>query len=484
MEELDIFLIGKKSVHGILALISRQFFLQLISIVAFLIISSKLSSYEIGIYTAVIAIQRVISFVTDFGLGAALVQKKDSLTNDDITTSFTLQSGLTLAIFLLVFIFQFYIFSFFRLDYAGGMLLLTLVFSIFLSSFKTIPSILLERHIRFDKLIIPQIIESLVFNFVLILLVLKQFGIASYTWAFLLSSLIGIPAYYAVSPWRMRIGISRQSLHHLKFGTQFQIKNILATVKDDMLTVILTRFLSFGEIGYIGFAQRIAFLAYRFIVDSVTKVTFSTYSRLQEDKAVLKKAIEKSLFFVSSFMFPVLTGLILTMPYFIKYYSHWQNKWEPALFSLIFFCLNAMISSLSGILINVLDATGRVKITLYMMVFWTILTWTITPILIWFLGYNGVALASFLVTLTIGITVYFVKQFVEFELFRNINKPVISAVCMGIVVFIFTRLIVHDLITLSIVIMLGALTYLTCFYLIAKDELFEGISIIRSKYGK
>lgn len=482
--EIDLTHVGRKSVYGILALISRQFVLQIISVIAFLVISARLSVSDIGIYTAVIAIQRVISFFTDFGLGAALVQKKDELTQSDLKTSFTIQALVTFSIFVLVFSLQRFIFAFFRLDGHGGALLLVLVFSIFLSSFKVIPSILLERKIQFEKLIIPQIAESLVFNVVLIVLVLQHFGIASYTWAFLLSSVIGIPIYYAISPWKLALGIDREALHHLKFGAQFQVKNILATIKDDMLTVILTKFLSFGEIGYIGFAQRISFMTYRFVVDSVTKVTFSSYARLQHDITVLRKAIEKSLFYVSASMFPILTGLILTMPYFIQYYGKWHHKWEPALISITFFCLNAMVSALSGILVNVLDATGKVKWTLYLMVFWTVLTWTLTPLLIWLFGYNGVAAASFLVTLTVGITVYLVKKYISFHFWASIIKPVIATLIMGGVVFFTTKFFVSNLLTLILCILFGGLVYLSCFYFIAREELFEGISIIRRKYGK
>jgi len=472
MEEIDISLIAKRSVHGVFALISRQFVLQLISLGAFFLISSLLRVSDIGMYTAVIAIQRIINFFTDFGLGAALVQKKDHITQEDITTSFTMQAGSTLFIFLLIFLFREYIEAYFRLNAAGVRLLLVLVFSIFLSSFKTIPSILLERGIHFSKLVIPQILESLTFNGILVALVLRKFGIDSYTWAFLISSLIGIPCYYYVSPWKIRIGISKESLKHLKFGAQFQAKNILATIKDDLLTVILIKFLSFTEIGYIGFAQRIAFFVFRYIVDSVTKVTFSTYSRIQIHTQHLRQAIEKSLFFISATMFPVLAGIIITAPYLIRYFPRWHNKWEPVLFSLTFFCLNAMVSSISNILVNVLDATGKVKITLQLMVLWTTLTWILTPLFIFTMGFNGVSVASFLVTGTIILTVYLTKKVVQFELFRNIYKPIIATLLMSGFVAFFTKMIVVNVLSLSVVIVLGGVIYAGILYLIAKNEFY------------
>src|SRR3989344_4945337 len=106
MQNLDFDSIIKKSVRGIIALISRTFFLNIISFGAFLVITGFLPPSEFGIYTVVIAMQRVISFFTDFGLGAALIQKKQELRKEDVKTSFTIQAGISLLIFLLVFAFQ------------------------------------------------------------------------------------------------------------------------------------------------------------------------------------------------------------------------------------------------------------------------------------------------------------------------------------------------------------------------------------------
>jgi len=482
MDELDLLSLGKQSVHGVFALISQTFILQIISTAALLTVLTILPPSDVGIFVAVTALRRIIDFFTDFGFGAALIQKKEELTQQDLRTSFTIQAGITFLIFIMVFLLRTQVSSYLKLNGQGENLLLALIFSVFLSSFKTIPSILLERKIQFHKLVIPQVAESLVYNVLLVILVLKGFRVDSYTYSFLAAGLIGIPFYYYVSPWKIGIGIDRKALHNLKFGAQFQAKNILATIKDDLLTVMLTRFLSFTEIGYIGFAQRIAFLPYRYIVDSVTKVTFSAYSRIQENVKVLRTAIERSLFFVSAIMFPILTGVILTVPYFVHYFSKWHNKWEPAIFSLIFFCLNAAISSLSGILINVLDATGRVRRTLTLMVIWTILTWTLTPLFIYLFGYNGVAVSSFLVTTTIGYSVYLVKKITDFDFIKIIYKPLISSVAMGAVLYVYTHFFVSDLYTLAPAVLIGAFIYSACFYALAKTELHEGINIIFKKH--
>lgn len=480
MEEIDIETIRKRSIHGVIALISRTFFLNSISYATSLVIFTFLSTTDVGIYTAVIAMQRIISFFTDFGLGAALVQKKDMLTKEDLTTTFTIQTLVTGCIFFVVLFSQGLIASVFNLNSSAIGLLLVLIFTIFISSFKTIPSILLERKILFHTLIIPQIVESVVFNAILITLVLNNRGLESYTWAFLVSSIAGLPFYYLVSPWKINFGIHRNALSHLRYGLGFQTKNILATLKDDLLTVLLVKFLPYTQIGYIGFAQRNAFFAFRYVVDSVTRVSFSTYARVQHEEQLMRSAIEKSLYFVSLSMFPILFGVIVTMPYIILYFPRWQ-RWEGALLSVTFFCLNALFSSFSNVLVNVLDATGRVKTTLRLMVIWTVLTWVLTAVLVYFYGYNGVAIASFLVTLTIFYTVYLVKRIVPFDFIKSIRMPFISALVMVSIVYILAKFLVHDLVSLGFVILCGVGAYLSMLFLIEKEKLIEGVRIITKK---
>lgn len=483
MEDFDVIAIARKSAHGIAALVSRTLFLNIISYGTSVIIFTLLSPADFGAYTAAIAGQRIISFFTDFGLGAALVQKKEEVQESDIKTVFTLQVVITFGFFIFAFMLKNYIGDFLQVSESAVTLFLVLVFCVFLSTFKIIPSILLERSIQFQKLVIPQIAESLVFNLILVVLVIYGYGINSYSWAFIVSAVIGIPFYYYISPWKIGFGINKQSLAHLKFGLQFQAKNILATIKDDMLTVFLVKTLSLTELGYIGFAQRNAFFAYRFIVDNITKVTFSAYSRIQDDTKTLKIMIEKSIFLVSATIFPLLIGLIIISPYIIHYLPRW-NKWEPAIFGLIFFSLNAIISSLSGILVNVLDATGRVKTTLRLMALWTTLTWVLTPFAIYFFGYNGVSIASFVITLTIGITIYQVKKIVDFQLVKSIGKPVFSSFVMALTVYICGRVFIDSLFSTGVVMLFGGILYIVCMYMLSGDEIKKDLRLVFEKNEK
>ena len=131
-----------------------------------------------------------------------------------------------------------------------------LVVSFFLSSLKTIPSILMERSLAFNRLVIPTIVETLGFYIVAVFLAWKGFGVASFSWAVLCRGILGVLTAYIVWPWMPSLGISKQVAQRLlKFGIPFQMNSFLAVVKDDLLIVFLGKVLPFSQVGYLGWAK-------------------------------------------------------------------------------------------------------------------------------------------------------------------------------------------------------------------------------------
>lgn len=479
MEEIDIALIKKKSIHGILALTSRTFFIQVVSFVANFLLTIYLAPEMFGVFFVVSAAIAFLTYFSDIGLAAALIQKKESITRYDLKTTFTIQQVLVITLVGLALLSSNWLGAFYRLGSEGVLLFQALAFSFFLSSLKTIPSIILERDLNFKKLVIPQIVETLVFNVIVVVLAIKGFGVNSFTYAVLARGISGLLTMYLVSPWMPSIGFSKESAKKLlSFGVPFQLNSFLALVKDDLFIAYLGKVLPLAQVGYIGFAQKWALMPLRLIMDNVIRITFPSFSRLQEEKEILTKAIEKSIFAACFIIFPALTGLVILSPYFIHLIPKYI-KWEPALLSLFFFSINAALSSVSTPLTNALNAIGKIKITLYLMVFWTIATWVLTPILIIKIGFNGVAIASAIISLSVILVIYIAKRYLSFSVFNAVFYPFISTFVMGIVVYALSAFLGGSLFGIFVTILLGMLVYFFTAYVLAKERIKADILLIR-----
>ncbi|PIZ99303.1 MAG: hypothetical protein COX78_02015, partial [Candidatus Levybacteria bacterium CG_4_10_14_0_2_um_filter_35_8] len=264
MEELNIAAVTKRSINGVFALVSRTFVIQLITFVTNFLLTVFLSPTVFGVYFVVSAAIAFLGYFSDIGLAAALIQKKEQITDQELRTTFTIQQILVVTIVIIALLLSNFIGLFYNLNKAGIYLFDALAIAFFLSSLKTIPSIILERNLHFHKLIIPQIVETIFFSVTVVVLAVNGYGVTSFTIAVLARGISGFIAMYIVAPWKIGFGFSREIASKLlSFGVPFQLNSLLALAKDDLLVIYLGKVLPLAQVGYIGFAQKWAFTPLR-----------------------------------------------------------------------------------------------------------------------------------------------------------------------------------------------------------------------------
>lgn len=475
--ELDIDQVKKRSVAGVLAITSRTLFLQGLAIVANFLFGIFLLPEQYGVFYGVSAVIEFFIIFSDVGLAAALIQKKSQLNKNDYLTTFTIQQVLVNSLVIIALIFSRPIANFYHLSTAGLWLFRALAASLTLASLKTIPSIKLERHLEFSKLIIPQLVENVIFYTTAVYLAWRGYGVTSFTIAVLLRGIAGVITIYWLAPWRPGLKIDKQVIKELfSFGVPFQLNSIIAFVKDKLIVAYLFKALSAAEVGYIGFAQKWSLYPLQLVMESINKVSFPTYSRLQEQKEFLRKAIEKSLFFVSLLVFPLVIGLVATAPALLRLIPKYQ-KWLPALIALSLFSVGSLWSSVSTTLTNSLAAIGKIKLNLKLMVMWTTLTWIFTPLLVMRYGYNGAAMASAIVAFTSVIPILIVRRLVKIKVMVNLVPNLFSALVMGAVAFGLSSK-TTSLIQLAVVIVICALVYLGLSFIISGKKIKQESALI------
>ena len=223
--------------------------------------------------------------------------EKDKVSLTDLRTTFTIQQILVLLLLLFTIIISPRLINFYHITGGGTWLLYSLLAAFFLASLKTIPSVILERKLQFKELAAVEVVETIVFYSVAVLLAWQGRGVISYALAVILRGVVGTIMIYLLSPWQIGLAFSKSSLKTLlSFGLPYQINTLLATVKDRFINILLWKVIGADGVGIIGWAQTWSQKPLRFIMDNVTRVTFPSFSRLQDHPAELKNAIEKTLF--------------------------------------------------------------------------------------------------------------------------------------------------------------------------------------------
>jgi len=484
IEEIDITTVKKRSLLGVVSLVSRSFLIQVIAFASNLFLTIFLDPKTFGIFFLVSASINIFRYFSDIGLAAALIQKKEKLTDEDLKTTFTIQQILVVLLLIIIFSLSSLFKKFYGFDQSALFLFYSLAICFFLSSLKTIPSVLLERSLKFNLLIIPQILETLVYNLIVVILAWRGFGVNSFTFAVLAQAVVGLVAMYIISPWKIGYGFSKEPLKRLlKFGIPYQANTFIAAAKDDLMTIVLGKIIGTQGLGYLGWAKKWAEIPLRFFMDNVSKVVFPAFSRMQTEKEHLTRAVEKTIFFLSFLTFPILTGCSVLASDMVKIIPRY-TKWEPALLALYLYCFNSAWASISTSMTNLLNAIGKIKLTFKLMIMWLVLTWILMPFLGIKFGYNGVALASAIISLSSIVAIYFARKYVAFNLFEYAVKPLAASLLMGLTLYFAKPFVVNLQLSIILRIILGLFSYLLYSYLLLGDRLFKDISKIRNEFKK
>lgn len=466
---LDVGTIFNKAIKGAFSLTLRRVLLLIINFVSLNIILAKvLPVSTLGVFIIANSVLAFFTFFSDIGLAAALIRKA-KLVPEDLKTTFTIQEVLAGFIAIAIFFLAPFFAESYNLDVAGVWLIRVLGIGFFLTSLKVIPSVLLERDLRFGKLVWVEVIETIFFNGTLIVLVLRGFELTAFTYAALLRSILGVVVIYLIAPWRISLGFSKSSAKELlAFGIPFQLNSLLALLKDRLVPLVIAGIVGSVGVGFIGQGQRIAFLPLE-IMNIITRVTFPAFSRLQHDKLSLRKTLEKSLFATGVFLYPMLFGVLAISPSLVKFLD--ENKWGPALPLIYLFSVTAFWATLSSPFTNFLNAIGKVNITLKLMIMWTILEWVLAPIFTIKYGFVGMGISSAIISFTSVIPLFIIKLIMKVSIIENIWQPIISSIFMAVVIFYLSHIIPPELPTILILIIFGVLLYSFTLFLLAKNKI-------------
>ncbi len=425
--------IKKRSLVSVMSLFFQSGYSAMLGLAANLILGILLTPSIFGIYGTVLSIISLLNYFSDLGLAASLIQKKE-ISDDDIKTTFTMQQLLIITIVLIGFLATSFVGSFYKLPQEGLYLYWALLISFFISSLKTIPSILLERKILFRKIVLVQITENTVFYLSVITFALLGMGIRSFTIAVIIRAIVGLVMIYSISFWMPQIGISKKSVRTLlSFGVPFQASSFMALFKDDLINLYLAKVLGFHDFGYIIWAKKWAEAPIRIIMDSVSRVLFPVLARIQNDKGKVGKLLEKILYYQTLILAPTLFGLALVINSFVMIIPKYE-KWTPALPAFYIFVLAAFLSTYSTPFINLFNALGKVKISFTFMLLWTVTTWICTPLFTRMFGLLGFPMTQLILALTSILVAFKARQIVPFSIFRPLYPLIISTGIMGVAV--------------------------------------------------
>ena len=453
--------IKSKTVWSAFSLFFQSSYSAFLGLVANLVLTILLSPKIFGIYFLVSALINFFTYFSDVGLAAALIQKKTDLTDRDLKTTFTIQQILVFVGLLVVAVIYPYLADAKHYGSTETWILLSLCFSFLCASLKTIPSVLLERKLDFKTLSLIDMVENMLFYTIAVIFALAGFGAFSYAIATFVKSIIGLILMYRFQSWPMGINFSVSSATNLlRFGIPFQLNSFIALAKDRLSNLLVAGIIGRDAFGLLSWAQKGSRIPLSFM-DAIMKVTFPTFSRIQNNLDLLKKSLSRSIYFIALVVFPSLMGIALIAADLIAVIPKY-GQWQPALLPLYFYALSFAIAAVTTPITNAFNAVGKIKVTTKLMIMWTVLTWIFYPILSLKFGYIGTSVAALLVGLSSVFAWFLCQKHFQVNIFFTIAKPFFASLLMLVVCLPLNNLFPSPLYRLLSKTLTGLFVY--CFF--------------------
>lgn len=480
MDQKELDQIKSKSTSSVIFLSLRNFGIQGISTLGFFLLTILLGAAEVGLFSIVAESIGILGYFSDLGLASALIQQKDKIKKAELRTTFSIQQILVFVALITVALIYPSIASTKSYGSKEMWILISLCYAFVAASLKTIPSVQLERKLNFKLISTIDIIENVLFYFFAVLFAYLGFGAYSYAIATFIRSTVGLILIYQKSPWPIGFQISKSAAKKLfKFGIPFQLNSFIAMAKDRLSTLMVAGIIGREAYGILAWAQKGPRIPLSFM-DAIMKVTFPTFSRLQDNQEFLKKSIQKSVYFIALFVFPALAGIAYIAPDIIDLIPKYQ-KWAPAVYPLYFFAASYAIAAVTTPLTNAFNAVGKITTTTKLMIMWATLTWIFFPLLSLKYSYIGTAYATLLVGLSSFYVWYLAKKIFDVNIFKIIFFPLISTIFMLALLIIISNLPLNLYLKVILKISSAASLYALLSYIFNKEQLLWFLSQLKGQ---
>lgn len=348
--------IRAKTFSGLLWTFAEQFGNRLIQFVIGIILARLLLPEEfglIGMITIFIAISEVL---VSSGFNQALIRKKDC-TTDDYNTAFIVNTGLSVFLYLLIYISAQFIADFYEKDELIW-LVRVLCTVILFDAISFTQRARLFKSLNFKLIAKASVISQFISSAIGIMAAYSGYGVWSLVIKMVLNRLIMSINLILINKWIPQLKFSLLSFRELfAFGSKIMVTQLIDRAYQNIYLVVIGKYFSAGDLGYYTRANLFKSMVSEQLVSSVQVVTLPALANIQENQTRLIngfKSLSKLVIFISSFF---LIGLVAISGPMILFLI--GEKWQESIIYLQLLAISAIFYPVGEINLNVLQVKGR-----------------------------------------------------------------------------------------------------------------------------
>lgn len=395
------------------------------------ILARLLTPADFG-YIGMIAIFLAVSQVfIDGGFGSALIQKKEP-TDEDYSTIFYFNIGVSVFIYAILFFCAPWIASFFHLPLLTEILRI-LGLTLIINALAFVQNNRLRKQLSFRSMAWINVGSYLFASLIAILMAFNGFGVWSLVFLQVIYSFVQNVLLWTVVRWFPLKKFSIKAFRLLfGFGGYILASNIIQEICRNLQGLVIGRLFSASQLGYYTQAKKLDDVFCYTLPQILVQVIFPLYARFQDNLQRLNEILGLSMRIVSYFIFPLMMLLIIIADPLI--YFIFGEKWIMAVPYFRILCVGGFFICLQNITYYAVASVGNAD-SLFR---WSFYKWGVYFVLlmlgtIW--GMDGIMWSLVISNFNIAaVNSYLVKKFIGFSLKKQILELLPSltlCICCG-----------------------------------------------------
>ncbi|EMO7189182.1 oligosaccharide flippase family protein [Pluralibacter gergoviae] len=478
MSKSDYSLNTKPKFSGVLWYLLSNIFPALSSFLIFTLSTRTISPEGLGAVALSTTIITLLVSLSAIGFGDALIQQQ-RLSDKHISSVFTLVmflgSGLWILSVFFTYLFGGYISEVFKHIYF--FLSIRILFDV--SSI--VPLAMLTRKMEFKAIGKRTIICSILSFIACLPLVHLKMGLMAIIVSQLTTSITSCIILWYSLGFIPKLHFERSFYDDLKsFGLHTTFTKILGSLNIDNLCLGILGNLT--TLGIYGFSKRIFSVFSDFINSALSNVSFPLFSKYQDNSKKLSNLFLSVVFLSVAVSLPVFVGSIIIAPRAIPFF--FGTQWIDAIDTVRLFFIFGFISCIGVLQLSVIKSLGRTRWVLSYQIFQQVTTGLIALIFAKYGATTVILLIVIKTYLTWPYTIFYTSSVLNIsigEYLKNIYKPFVAVSIMYFCHFlIIDKLPELDFLNYLVVsVFICGVIYTTSLYLMAKNELYILLKIIR-----
>ncbi len=391
----------------------------LINFISGIILARLLMPEDFGAIGMLLIFMSLAQVFIDAGFDSALKQKKQP-TQTDYSTVFYFNLGLSVILYVLLFISASAIADFYRMPILCDVLRVQGLI-LFIYAFNIIQRNQIRKNLKFKTLSKITITSSLISLIVTVIMAYMGFGVWALVAQNFLGALIPCVFFWLTMNWRPTWDFSWKSFKELfGFGFYMFLTHLFTTFSQRITSLLVGRWYDPATMGYYTKASALSKYATLSVAGVMIQTTYPLYAAVQDDKERLVNIVKQVTLTLAYITVPLLSLLFLIAePLIVLLYS---DRWLPSVPYFQILCIGGIAGCLLSVNQQTIAAIGKSRVFFM----WTIIkesvgiAFQIIGLIVW--GMYGLLIGKVLASwFSYFVNISLVSKYTGYKSLRQLN---------------------------------------------------------------